>query len=111
MLSDASNRVYFRPACVVDLSGNHLLDQNIRECEEGFSDETFETPISSFVDSNLSDGIGMNNNGQFCSIRAYLADEPVAHSEMTQGCAAPCDPASTGSWTHAPTEQVQLWFR
>ena len=29
---------------VVDLVGNGLRDQNIRECEEGFTDETFESP-------------------------------------------------------------------
>ena len=30
LLADASNRVYFRPACVVDLSNGHLRDQNVR---------------------------------------------------------------------------------
>ncbi len=108
VLSDASNRVYFRPACVVDLAAGHLRDQNVRECEEGFSDVTFETPVSAFVDSNGSNGIGMNNNGQFCSIRAYLDQD---YRGMTMGCAAPCDSASSGGWNHAPSEQVQLWFK
>ena len=80
----------------------------------------------------------MNNGGQYCSIRAYLDQDyqgmtqastafPLSHSYpptphpphthtekclwLAQGCAAPCDPASTGNWNHAPTEQVQLWFR
>jgi hypothetical protein len=108
VLSDATNRVFFRPACVVDFTSGHLRDANVAECEHGFVDSTFEAPISSAVDSNGSDGIGMNNNGQFCSIRAYLDTNMGA---LTQGCACPCDPASTSSWSQPPTEIVQLWFK
>eukprot|EP01046_Picozoa_sp_COSAG06_P006713 COSAG06_NODE_319_length_17585_cov_7.462466_4_plen_1588_part_00 len=108
VLADASNRVFFRPACVVDLVGNGLRDQNIRECEEGFTDETFESPISAWSDNNGSKGIGMNNSGNYCSIRAYI-DQTM--TTLTEGCATPCDSAATGGWSHPPNEQVQLWFR
>jgi hypothetical protein len=90
VLSDATNRVYFRPACVVDFENAHLRHQTIRECEFGFTNATFGTQTSSASDSNGSDGIGMNNGGQFCSIRAYV---DRTRSALPQGCATPCDPA------------------
>ena len=111
VLADATNRVHFRPACVVDLVANTLRDNNIQECEEGFTDDTFMTPTSSWSDDNASNGIGMNNAGAFCSIRMYLSFDQNAAGGLTEGCACPCDPASTAAWTRPPSEQVQLWFK
>ena len=108
VLSDAQNRVFFRPACVVDFEANALRDQNIEECEAGFTDATFESPVSDHSDNNGSQGIGMNNSGNFCSIRAYL-DQTM--QSLNQGCACPCDPAATAGWSRPPGEQVQLWFK
>merc|ERR1711871_64349 len=77
VLSDATNRGYFRPACVVDFENTHLRNQNVRECEYGFTNATFGTRTSRAVDSNGSDGIGMNNNGRFAVFeRAYIEPTP-----------------------------------
>ena len=107
VLSDSANRVYFRPGCVVDLTSS-LRDQTVDECETGcaelhfpsrcftlkvemistdsvgmtrYTDETFSTPISAASDSNGSNGIGMNNRGNFCSIRAFL-DQVLARDSL-----------------------------
>ena len=79
LLPDTTNRVYFRPACVVDFANTLRDEKELAECNQGFGDITFEDPISNALPDNASRGIGMNNGGAFCSIRAYLSEE---HSAM-----------------------------
>eukprot|EP01047_Picozoa_sp_COSAG01_P127075 COSAG01_NODE_56301_length_319_cov_0.909091_1_plen_81_part_01 len=67
-----------------------------KECEQGFTTPSFQKPTSaaSLQDNgNGSDGIGMNNGGRFCSIRAFLDKQSRPGSRLTRGCATPCDPA------------------
>ena len=88
---------------------NTLRDEKeLAECNQGFGDITFEDPISNALPDNASKGIGMNNGGAFCSIRAYLSEE---HSAMSEGCAAACDPAAQAAFTQPPNVPIQLWFK
>ena len=68
---------------------------------------TFEVPVSDAQDNNGSNGIGMNNGGQFCSIRGFLDVDTT--SSLTRGCAAPCSQDFYAN--SAPEEPVQLWFK
>lgn len=98
-LTDNLNRVFFRPACTVDWSKNYL-GQSATPCTVGYTTEAFATPYNGGFINVATRGIGINNSGQFCSIRAY---NTPGSGGFEAGPAASC--------LYTRTETVQLWFR
>ncbi|WP_083680957.1 discoidin domain-containing protein [Archangium sp. Cb G35] len=99
VLTDQFNRVYFRPTCVVDWE-NSLFNKPIGSCNQGFSSPSFSTPVSPVTPVNGSMGIGQNNYGRYCSIRAFMFDqEPSWPAGAAISCAGTTDQA------------VRLWFK
>jgi hypothetical protein len=99
VLTDGSNRVYYRPDCVVDWE-NNLFDAPIASCNQGFTASDFTSRISDVVGYNGSRGIGQNNYGKFCSIRAFMLE---GHPPWPAGAALSCMGTSN--------ETVRLWFK
>ncbi|KFE64398.1 hypothetical protein DB31_2192 [Hyalangium minutum] len=99
VLTDDTNRVYFRPSCVVDWE-NSLHNKPIGPCSQGFTSRSFSTPVSPVTTANGSMGIGQNNAGQYCSIRAFMFN---LDPSWPPGAAISC--AGTTSQT------VRLWFK
>jgi hypothetical protein len=99
VLTDDSNRVYFRPTCVVDWE-NSLHNKPLGSCSQGFNSLAFSTPISPATSTNGSMGIGQNNYGRYCSIRAFMYNQEPS---WPPGAAISC--AGTTSQT------IRLWFK
>ncbi|MDC0711284.1 fibrinogen-like YCDxxxxGGGW domain-containing protein [Stigmatella sp. ncwal1] len=102
VLTDDSNRVYFQPTCMVEWETS-LLNKPIGPCNQGFTSLGFSTPVSSVVTANGSMGIGQNNSGQYCSIRAFLYNQEPDTTRWPPGAALSC--AGTTSQT------IRLWFK
>jgi hypothetical protein len=99
VLTDDSNRVYYRPDCVVNWE-NSLDNASIGSCNQGFTASDFATRTSDVKTYNGSRGIGQNNNGGFCSIRALMHE---GYPPWPAGAALSCKGTST--------ETVRLWFK
>ena len=99
VLTDDYNRVYFRPTCVVDWE-NDLLNQPIGACNQGFTSSAFATTVSSVTTLDGSMGIGQNNFGGYCSIRAFMYSLDPAYPA---GAALAC--------TGTTNQTIRLWFK
>lgn len=98
-LTDNLNRVFFSPACTVDWSIDYF-DKPASPCTVGYTTETRATPYNGGFVNVATRGIGINNNAQFCSIRAYNTLGPGGF-----------EPGPAASCLYTRTEIVQLWFR
>jgi hypothetical protein len=99
VLTDDFNRVYFRPGCIVDWA-NSLFNKPIGACSQGFTSPTFSTPVSPVTHINGSMGIGQNNSGAYCSIRAFMYDQDPA---WPAGAAISC--------VGTTNQTIRLWFK
>ncbi len=99
VLTDDYNRVYFRSGCVVDWE-NSLLNKPIGPCNQGFTSRDFSTPVSPVVTSNGSMGIGQNNHGSHCSIRAFMYN-------LDPGW----PPGAAISCSGTTNQTIRLWFK
>lgn len=109
-LTDATNTVYFKPACVVDWSVNYDTPSPKPElCTTGYTTTDFNVIENGTWKRASVRGIGINNDGADCSIRIYeshmLSDGTIEPSSLDAGLAAPC------IYTHYTVERVSLWFR
>lgn len=93
LMTDESNDVYIQPDCIVDYGVNYR-DQPQHTCTTGFSDIAFTMQKNPAFENTGVWGIGINNLGQDCSIRAY--SDP-------QGWAATC--------LNDQSAMVRLWFK
>ncbi len=99
VLTDDYNRVYFKPSCVVDWE-NSLYNQPLGACNQGFTSSAFATTVSSVTTINGSMGIGQNNYGGYCSIRAFMySGDPSV------------PPGAAWSCTGTTNQTVRLWFK
>lgn len=104
-ITDNSNSVYFNPNCIINWN-NSLDNKNSEFCNTGFKDELFNEKISDSTISNYSNGIGMSNEGKFCSIRMYLSRDIFDRNNkkvITKGTAFNCEGNTKGS--------IKLWFK
>ena len=106
-LTDNTTTVYFRPACVVDWTINYIDNTSPTDCTTGYTSANFAAQINAIWASCSARGIGINNNGSFCSIRMYEAQfntAGVPQGGVSAGAAAPCDYNDT-------SQRVSLWFQ
>lgn len=106
-LTDNTTTVYFRPACVVDWTINYIDNASPTDCTAGYASANFAAPINAKWVSCSARGIGINNNGNFCSIRMYEGQFDAAgvpQGGVPAGVAAPCDYNDT-------SQRVSLWFQ
>jgi len=101
LLTDNSNRVYYQSDCIVDWE-NNMWDQAVGSCNQGFNALGFASPISPVRNPNGSRGIGQNNYGNFCSIRAFT-------SEGGESEGWPPGPAASCAGNRYET--IRLWFK
>ncbi len=104
-ITDNSNDIYFNPNCIINW--NNSLDNNSNSfCNKGYKDILFKEAISDHTISNYSNGIGMSNEGKFCSIRMYLSRDIFDRNNktvITKGTAFNCDGNTKGT--------IRLWFK
>jgi hypothetical protein len=98
-LTDEVSEVFFDKACVVDWSINYL-NRPASMCTIGFTTEALQVPYNGGFINVSTRGIGINNAGAYCSMRAY---NTVAPTSIEAG------PATTCNYTR--TRIVQLWYR
>jgi hypothetical protein len=105
-LTDATHTVYFKPSCVVDWSVNYssIMTQNV--CTTGYTDLTFTTLTNGAWEYCSARGIGVNNSGQNCSMRADeggvaagLGGEGAANDGAAHDC------------TYDTSQTISLWYR
>lgn len=99
VLTDDYNRVYFKPSCVVAWE-NSLLNQPLGACSQGFTSSSFATTVSAVTTLNGSMGIGQNNYGGYCSIRAFMYSEDPS-----------VPPGAAWSCNGTTSQTIRLWFR
>ncbi len=102
-LTDATNAVYFRPACVVDWRINYTDVMTPSDCTTGYTTEGFTSAVNGGWIYCSARGIGVNNSGRSCSLRGSEGG-PAAQGAGPHGRAYSCSYSST-------TERVSLWFR
>jgi hypothetical protein len=104
-IEDNKNKVYFQPRCIVNWQ-NNLNNNKQTFCNSGYDDIYFKNKISDFNVSNYSNGIGMNNEGKYCSIRMFLSRDIFDRDTKTlieKGTAFNCSGNTKGF--------VRLWFK
>lgn len=98
-MTDELNQVFFSRACVVDWSINHL-GQPASPCTVGFTAEDLLVPYNGGHANVSTRGIGINNSGNHCSIRAY---NTLAPTSIEAGPATTC--------LYMRNRIVRLWYR
>jgi hypothetical protein len=104
-ITDNTNEVYFNPNCIINW-GNNLNDTNFSFCNQGYKDQYFKDKISDYTASNYTNGIGMSNEGKYCSIRMYLSRDIFDRDNnkvITKGTAFNCSGSTEGI--------IRLWFK
>ena len=109
-LTDPSNTVYFKPACVVDWTINYdSLSPSPTACTTGYTALDFGSIVNGAWIRVSARGIGINNFGAPCSIRMYEShmqtDGTIEETSLPAGQAAPCD------YQKYSSQSVSLWFR
>lgn len=109
-LTDATNTVYFKPACVVDWSVNHDTPSASADvCTTGYTTTAFTMIKNGGWKRASVRGIGINNYAADCSIRIYEShmdtDGMIESTSIAAGLAAPC------VYQNYASERVSLWFR
>jgi hypothetical protein len=74
-LTDASNAVYFKPTCVIDWTHDYI-NQQPSDCTTGYTTTAFTTAVNGGWKNVATRGIGINDVGAFCSIRAFESYTP-----------------------------------
>ncbi len=108
-LTDPSNAVYFKPDCVVDWTINYnSLNPMPTSCTTGYTSSTFGSIQNGAWTRVSARGIGINNNGAFCSIRMYEShtntEGTIEPSSLDAGLACPCN------YEQYTAQRVSLWF-
>jgi len=105
-LNDAANIVYFEPACVVDWSVNYGLIMTQSPCTTGYTDSTFTKLFNAAWEFCSARGIGINNGGQPCSMRADEGGQAAGlggEGATLDGAAHDC--------AYNTSQAISLWFR
>ena len=100
-LTDATNSVYFKPTCSVNWTVK-WEGQPQSDCTTGYKTAAFAATTNTLWENTATYGIGINNSGSFCSMRAYESD-PVDGPAMPLGAMASCN--------YNTTQRVSLWFK
>ena len=104
-IEDNKNKVYFHPSCIINWQNNLNNNEKIF-CNKGYDDEYFKKSISDSTISNYSNGIGMSNEGKYCSIRMFLSIDIFdrdSKSLIQKGTAFNCSGNTKGF--------IRLWFK
>ncbi|MSP59468.1 MAG: hypothetical protein EXR72_03840 [Myxococcales bacterium] len=101
-LTDAGNKVYLKPACVVDWTVDYLAVMAPNVCTTGYKATDFSSVVNGGWVYTGAHGIGINNSGQNCSIRAYNSKDPNPQG-VPAGGAASCN--------YTTIERVSLWYK
>jgi len=109
-LTDSVYDVYFKPTCVVDWTQSYASSTAANACTLGYTSTAFTTIVNGGWFQMAGRGIGINNSGNNCSIRAY--NYPY---NSTGGLVAGGNPALTGYAlpcisANVTMDTVQLWF-
>ena len=101
-LTDATNSVFFTPACTVDWHINYTAIMTPTPCTVGYTSTAFTSVFNGRWVYCSAKGIGINNSGQFCSMRMHEGG-PSSQGAMAHGRAATC--------LYRIDQRVSLWFR
>jgi hypothetical protein len=101
-LTDNANAVFFTPACTVDWNVNYTTIMSPTPCTVGYTSTAFTTVFNGRWVYCSAKGIGINNSGQFCSMRMHEGG-PASQGAMAHGRAATC--------LYRVDQRVSLWFR
>jgi hypothetical protein len=105
-LTDATNTVFLKPSCVVDWTIDYILVHVATDCTTGYTNTAFTTPVNGGWVYCSARGIGVNNSGQNCSMRADEGGngQPGGQGAGPNGRAYSCHYSST-------SERISLWFK
>ena len=108
-LTDPTNAVYFKPDCVVDWTINYnSLNPMPTACTTGYTSSAFTSVQNGGWQRVSARGIGINNYGEFCSIRMFEShsntEGTIEPSSQVAGLALPCN------YQQFTTQRVSLWF-
>lgn len=109
-LTDATNSVYFRPACVVDWTINYdTANPMPTVCTTGYTDTTFANIENGGWVRVSARGIGINDYGASCSIRMY--ESHMTTTGTIEGTSLPAGVATPCLYAQYTSQRVSLWLQ